>query len=221
MNTTRIGVLSGAALAVACTAALFSTGALTAPQGIPHGPAHGAAAFGVAAIMHLDADGNVVGEQHVRNQLLDAGETFLLEQAFTGLGTDEADATQIGAICLSADDAPSSETMTATDFNAAHDADDDSSSVALNCKTDDAVTAAAGVATIGPLTFSSGTDPTNNWYAGDEVKVIGICKADSSDADVRNCVEPLFAHVDISDTTLGDGESLTVTYTFNMSSPSS
>ena len=221
MNKTRIGVLSGAALAVACTAALFSTGALTAPQGIPHGPAHGVAAFGVAAIVHLDADGNVVGEQHVRNQLLDAGETFLLEQAFTGLGTDEADATQIGAICLSADDAPSSETMTAASFNTEHDTDDNPSSAALNCKTDDAVTAAAGVATIGPLTFSSGTTGADNWYAGDEVKVIGICKADSSDADVRNCVEPLFAHVDISDTTLGDGESLTVTYTFNMSSPSS
>lgn len=221
MNKTRIGALSGAALAVACTAALFSTGALTASPEISHGARDGAVVFGVAAITHLDSDGNVVAEQHVRNQLLDAGETFLLEQAFAGLGTDVADAEQIGAICLSADDAASSETMLAGGFNTAHDADDNSASSALNCKTDDAVSASAGVATIGPLTFSAGTSPTNNWYADDEVKVIGVCKADSSDADVRGCAAPLFAHVDISDTTLGDGESLTVTYTFNMSSPTS
>lgn len=214
MNKAYVASLACAGILAVGMAAALPLGA--APQ---TGPVF----YGVAVVQHMDADGNVLSTETVHNQLLNAGEQHILQQAFSEGTTAVADNVQIGAICLSADDTAPDEAMTAATFNTNADADDNASSSAVNCKTEDDVDlATAGTAVVGPLTFDVGTASTNNWYDGDQPRQIGICAASSTDADVRGCTAPLFATVALAGTTaLATGESLTVTYTFNIASPSS
>ncbi|WP_428324629.1 hypothetical protein [Nitrosopumilus sp.] len=173
--------------------------------------------YGQATMTYNDANGNEMLSQTVHNQLFDEGEDFLIDNAFTGL-TDVADNIDIGSICLSAATEQTDETTTNTTFNTDHDsADDASASAEKNCKTDGTVTKSAQVATIGPLTFTA-TASTGNWYPGDQIKAIGICDAESTDADIRGCTTTLFALVNTSDVTLADGETVDITYTFDLSS---
>ena len=218
MNKAYMTVICAGVVAAGLAAALPSSGVLS-PSSSP-----GPVLYGVAVIEHVGADGQILSTETVHNQLLDAGEQHILQQAFTDGSTDVADATQVGAICLSADNTAPTETMTAATFNTNADADDNASSSAVNCKTDNTVdlTTTAGTAVVGPLTFEVGTAATNNWYNGDTPRQIGVCAAESADADVRGCTAPLFATVALSGTSaLATGESLTVTYTFNIASPSS
>lgn len=208
MGRRLAAVALGAAVAAAAAAAAAAA-SLPAP-GAP-------AVLGVATVVHLDGDGDIVGEQSVRNRLLDAGESFILNQTFRGTGTDAADPVQIGAICLGAGGAVPSEAMTRADFDAAHDAADSPASAALNCRTDGSVGVSGSVATVGPLAFRAGITGSDNWHSGDTVRVIGVCRADAAGADVRGCSGPLFAYVELpDDATLATGESLTVTYTFSV-----
>lgn len=176
--------------------------------------------YGQATMTYNDAFGNEMLTQTVHNQLFDEGEDFLIDNAFTGL-TDVADNIDIGAICLSAATEQTDETTTNTTFNTDHDnADSGSATTEANCRTDATVTKASQVATIGPLTFEAGTG-TNNWYPGDTIKAIGICDAEINDADIRGCTTTLFALVNTSDVTLASGETVDITYTFDLSSSGS
>ncbi len=209
-------------LAVGLAAALPSAGIFGADHAAKAGSSH-LASYGMAVVEHRSADGELLATQTMHNQLYDAGEDLLLQQIFADGATAVADNVQIGAICLTADDTALSETDTNTNFNTRHTADDTGQAAnpivsTNNCKTDDAVTFAGQIATIGPLTFEAGTDATDNWYAAGTVAQIGICAAHSADDDVRGCAAPLFAAVDVADVTLNDDETLSVTYTFDMSS---
>lgn len=192
---------------------------LVIPSGSAESPT-GLALHGMGTITQYDQTGNVLFEQTVHNILFDAGEDFILDQAFTGLGSDVADATQIGAICLSADATPSStETDTASTFNTDNVR---TGTLAKNCKTDAAVGSAGQIATVGPLTFTAGADGTGvNWVGGDTITNIGVCRADTADADVRDCATTLFAVVNTSDVTLANAETVDVTYNFNLASAGS
>ena len=179
--------------------------------------------YGAATLVAYDAHGNEIFAQTVHNQLFDDGEDFILDQSFTDLGgLATVDNVQIGAICLSADSSPTTnEPDTNVTFNADHDLEDNGSATAItNCVTDDTVTSASQVVTLGPLTFTAGAADiaANNWFAGDTVYSIGVCDAASGDADVRGCTTTLFAVVDTSDVTLADTETVDVTYTFDLSS---
>ena len=177
--------------------------------------------YGVATITHHDKDGKLVSTQTIHNRLLDAGEAYMLNQTFRGLGaSDVADATQIGAICLSTGSDTITEGYDINTFNTNHEgADNDAATSSTNCKTDTSITATDGVAIIGPLTFQSENNDSGNWYAGDDVTHIGVCVATSDGTDIRGCQEILFAAVDTEpNITLQDGETVTVTYNFDMSS---
>jgi hypothetical protein len=174
--------------------------------------------YGVATILVRDSSGNEIFSQTTHNRLFDAGEDFILNQIFTGLGTDVLDPTQIGSICISAATPSTDETESASIFNTNHDIADNGSGAALNCRTDGTVTSSDQSATIGPLTFTAKDDNTGNWYADDTILGIGICRADSADADVRGCDTTLFAVVDTSNVQLADAETVDITYTFDMSS---
>ena len=181
---------------------------------------------GVATIVHQDGDGNVLGEQVVHNQLLDAGEDFILQQVFMDSTTVD-DASQIGAICLSADDTAIVETLDHTTFNSNHVADaatpdTGGSTIAAadtrECLTDTAVGSSGQIATVGPLVFTANNTATSsNWKPDVPIRMIGICQGFSA-ANGEECTGRLFAAVDINDVTLGLDETLTVTYTFDMTS---
>lgn len=176
--------------------------------------------YGQATMTYHDANGNEMLSQTVHNQLFDEGEDLLIANAFTGVTDIGTDATQIGAICLTTATAAESyaESTSNTTFNTDHDAAEGGADDEENCKTDGSVDSTSQIATIGPLTFTAGTGTGNNLFAGSTVEAIGICDADSSDNDVRDCTTTLFAVVDTSDVTLASGETVDITYTFNLQS---
>lgn len=234
MNMRRTGVVAGASLAAVAglAAVLSSAGLLDADEAAKAGSSALSLYGGVATVVHTGADGAVLGTQSVHNALVDTGEDFLLRQVFRD-GMSEGDNTQIGAICLSAD-APDTanvipETWTFTNFNDRHAADYSQGGATnaaptntLECLTDTTVTMSGQIATLGPLTFNATDVSTGtNWVPGQEVRLIGVCKASSTGAAAAACTDPLFAAVDINDVRLNDGETLTVTYTFDMRSQGS
>jgi hypothetical protein len=167
--------------------------------------------YGYATIVKLDEDGNNVFTQQVHNRLVDTGETFLLQQTFQDT-IGASDNTQIGAICVSDEAISIAETVTAATFDSGNGITEN------NCKEDTAVTISSQTAVIGPLTFAAGS---TNVADGDTITAIGICQNDATDdGDFNNCATEgiLFSVVDTSDVTLNSGETVQITYTFDMSS---
>jgi hypothetical protein len=173
--------------------------------------------YGQATMVYHDAFGNEMLAQTVHNQLFDEGEDFILEQTFKNATTAiTADNVSIGAICLNAAVPVTTETTSNTDFNTAHDAAD-GGTTETTCKTDGEVGFGSQIATIGPLTFTA-TAGSGNWFPTDTITSIGVCDATSGNADIRGCTTTLFALVDTSDVTLANGETVDITYTFNIAS---
>ena len=169
--------------------------------------------YGSAEITKYDPSGNAVYTQIVHNRLVDTGEDFLLDQTFQDSAT-VADNAQIAVICIFQGTIVVAETETASDF------DGDNTLTETNCKEDTAVTTTGSTAVIGPLTFAAGG---TNAADGDIIAAIGICQpATGSDADQANCDEEgiLFAIVDTTDVTLNTGETVQITYTFDITSAS-
>jgi hypothetical protein len=170
--------------------------------------------YGTATLVLNDANGNEVFTQTVHNRVLDAGEDFLIEAAFED-GTARAEASSIGSICIS------SGTIVDNDETYLVGAFDTANAITeANCEQDNTVTTTGSTAVIGPLNFEAATND-NNLGAGDTVTGIGICQnvvADNN--DYNNCATSgiLFAIVNTSDVTLASGESVDVTYTFDLTS---
>lgn len=239
MKRSSIAIASCAVvLAAGAAAALHLPGQASELGEDMRGGATALAAFGgVATIVHADADGNVIGEQSVHNRLLDAGEDYILRQVFMD-GSSDPDASQIGAICLSAAEPGSlpgsqsgaiPETLDRATFNSTHAAAVASASVTSastitegqtrECLTDTTVSSSGQIATVGPLTFTANnTAGSSNWKPEVPIKMIGICQGFGG-ANAAECTAPLFAAVDINEVTLANDETLTVTYTFDMRSP--
>ena len=174
--------------------------------------------YGAATLVAYDVHGNEIFAQTVHNQLFDLGEDFMLDQSFADIGgVAVVDDIQIGAICLSADATPSTnEPDSVAQWNANNTR---TGTLALNCITDPTVTKATQVVTLGPLTFTAGPDGAGvQWVGGDTVTNIGVCDAETTDTNVRDCTTNLFAVVDTSDVTLANTETVDVTYTFDLSS---
>lgn len=235
MRKLHMAIASCAAVVAAgMAAALPLYGPADAGSAVAEAGPHALVLGGVATVVHQDADGNVIGEQEVHNQLLNAGEDFILSQVFMN-GESEPDSAQIGAICLSAAtySDPINEGLTRDTFNADHAAlagttvpgfQGTSTITALQtheCLTDTNVSNSTQVATVGPLVFTANnTANSANWKPGVTISSIGICKGFSATSE-DSCTAPLFAVVDINAVTLAVDETLTVTYTFDMSSGTS
>lgn len=232
MNKTQIAIVSCVGV---CAAGLAAALPYAGPAALDSAPrAELPALYGIATIAHHDADGNVMSTETVRNQLLNDGEDYILKQVFMD-GESDADTAQIGAICLSADDTTIVEGLDAATFNSNHENDADtvasggagSTIVAADtreCLADTNVGSGGQIATVGPLTFTANNtaspdDSRSNWKPDVPIKMIGICQGFAA-ANAERCSDPLFAAVDISDVTLNVDETLTVTYTFDMSSDS-
>ncbi len=174
--------------------------------------------YGLLTLVQHDENNNEVFAQSIHNRLVNTGETFLLEAGFRE-ATAPADNIQIGAICVAEgviDDADEAES--ASDFDTANTA------VGTNCIVDAAVdvTGTQGTAIIGPETFTGGT----HIAAGDTVNGIGICQSNAGTTPYTDCINGdgaasgiLFAIIDTADVTLLASETVQITYTFDITSP--
>lgn len=181
--------------------------------------------YGMGTIIQFDADGNEIYQESVHNKIVDTGETFLIEQTFNeGTAGETIDADQISSICLTAEGSFTPvEGLTVATF----DTNDNIPGGNTNCIFDTAVDASTtqGEAVIGPETFNSGG---TNVPDGTIVTGIGICQGSGTNP-FETCAAAQSAPVGIlfaavafgSSVTLGAGESLQVTYTFDAKTPSS
>jgi len=174
--------------------------------------------YGYATMILRDAAGNEIFSQVIHNQLQDDGETMLLNQTFNdnSAGDQTTDNLQIGAICITNGVGSVNETATATTFNATNSLGGNN-----NCKFDTTgadITATQGTAIVAPPAFASDGINVNN---GQLIRGIGICTAGGA-ADYGDCnrasFSKLFAVVNTSDVTLNTGETVTITYTFDLRS---
>ena len=179
------------------------------PSDIQTDSQEGIQMYGAATLDYQDESGNSMFTQTVHNQLFDAGEAYILTQIFKDGVAATADATQIGAVCVAQGTAPTAETDDAAAFATANTI----SAVDTNCIEANFTVNADETADSAANVFSSGTHVTS----GDTVNFIGVCSAEGSTPQAV-CSGTLFAVVDTSDVTLSGTESVTITYTFDISS---
>ena len=180
------------------------------------------ALYGMGNMVLYDAYGNEVFQQSVHNLITDEGETFLIDQAFQTVTVPIGDLATIGAICVSDNTvAPITigETTTASDF----DGSEGYTSITTICEesADNGVGNSGGIATIGPLTIEEGV----HVGTGENVVLVGICLNDGDGTPseaIEDCVIGngsagiLFAVFEPTSVTLGSGETVDITYTFNI-----
>ncbi len=166
--------------------------------------------YGAATLDYQDESGNSMFTQTIHNQLFDAGETYILQQTFLDGTADDADAAQIGAVCVAQGNAPTDETDDSTAFATANTI----LGTVTNCIEANFTINADGTADSFANVFASPT----HVESGDTVNFIGVCTAEGSSPQAV-CSGTLFAVVDTSDVTLTGTESVTITYTFDISSP--
>ena len=190
--------------------------------------------YGMATLVKNDSQGNEVFQQSVHNQITTQGELYLMQAVFADTVTAEADADSIGAICVTQEDpgvpSTASDAETAVTFDTGNTLDDDNV-----CEEDPSVTltnnAGASTAVIGPLSFASGG---TNIDDGETIAGIGICQVDSDSGALNfgdlgaGCAEGglgtsgiLFALIEVTPTTLANGETVDITYTFDITSATS
>lgn len=185
--------------------------------------------WGMANVKVFDANGNEVMRQQVHNNLMDAGEAYLVKQVFKeGGSADETDADQIASICLSKAGgfAGTGNTPTETDSASTFDTAAGFGGEASCIVDADVNDSTPGAPIIGPETFDYATHVGN---AGSHtITNIGICQGDgtvgaSTNLDCEDAqttpVGILFAQIDIADFTLATaGEQAQIDYTFDIDS---
>jgi len=169
--------------------------------------------WGMGSTVLFDASGNEVFAQSVHNLVTDQGEEYLIDAVFQEGATAAADNISVAAICITDDITPTlTDAQTAAQFEI-----DNTIDTGTNCiEMADVTTAGDGKAVIGPLTF----DENDLDAAGETIGAIGICQAHVTLATWNGCDTNsgiLFATVDISDTQVGSGETVQITYTFDIS----
>ena len=173
--------------------------------------------YGMGTIVLNDAFGNEVFSQTIHNQVVNTGESFIIDQTFQDGTAAVLENTSVGAICVSeAVGFAAAEGDTAASFDGAT-----TIATGNECKEDTAVDdSSQGLAVIGPLTFTT----SNLDAVGEIITGICICKASAADDnDFGTCAINgiLFATVNTSDVTLNTGETVQITYTFDITSGSS
>ena len=179
--------------------------------------------YGAANIEMRDGEGNVKLLQTVHNQLTDEGEEFLVDQVFDTGDAAETGDSRVDEICIVSDNSTAySETTTLPDHDSNIMVMDQ---VAFNFRQVCAgtVTDNGSSAQIGPVTFTSGADfNTGQTVGGFLVCTVGSAGGGGSCNAGFNTFASgyAFAVVDINDVALpANGDSLTITYTFDVTTP--
>jgi len=191
--------------------------------------------YGMATIVKNDSQGNEVFQQSTHNNMTDQGSDYILGAIFSTGVAAPADNVSFGAICVSNATAnegdESIEDDTASSFdNVAQNNLNDATNV--TCEDDDGnVTFTGQIATIGPLTFTEVDDATGNINTDQTINSIGICQKDTNNTNDEGFIDCenggagttglLLAVVPVTATTLGTGETVDITYTFDLTSDNS
>lgn len=181
--------------------------------------------YGAVTLVASDINGNIVLKNTVHNRIVNAGEDYVADMVFRDTVAPEGnDGDGIGAICLYVAGGAADtdfdtvaeidvEGVTATNFDQGNNVGN------TECQVDTADTTGAGTAVLLPEAFTGGTHTT----ADQSVEAIAVCQTintKNDNDDFSNCATDgvIFAVVDTTNVVLANGETVTVTYTFDVSS---
>jgi len=176
--------------------------------------------YGSAYVVAYDTVGNERFTQNIHNDLVDQGENYILTQIFGESGNVAfAEIEQMAAICITGEGS-----FTETEGETASSFDTGIILTGSKCVFGEAViTNSAGVqkAVIGPLTFAV----TANLANAETITGIGICQADNgTNSPFEDCeagsagTGVILAVVNVSDIQVATSESVSITYTLDLSS---
>ena len=172
------------------------------------------AVYGMAELVQADGNGNEIFTQSIHNRLTDEGENYLINQAFN-TGNSPGDANhRVGAICITNIDGDTDITESST----AASMGTSSLTQSIHCLVDSEVSdSTPSTAVIGPLVFTSGV----NLGDGETISSIAICPYNAGTA-YDNCDDAAdaiaFAVVDTTELTLTGSDTVSITYTFDITS---
>lgn len=180
--------------------------------------------WGQSNLVLYDVEGNEVLAQTVHNRIVDTGEQFILQQTFQEATGNVVDNAQFGAICAFTN---GTSIVTVEEDTVAADVDGDQASPGdLRCEDQGVSLATAGKAILGPITFTGGTSAPVEVTAGNVIHGIAVCQSNNTGTNWRQCADGpgvgtgvMLAIIDTSDVTLNSGETVDITYTFDITSP--
>ena len=170
--------------------------------------------YGTASMVLADPNGNELLTQTVHNLITDEGEQFIIDQVFDTGDVAITDDQRVGAICIiGGPDSIFSETATdALTSTITHSGP--------QCQQYTDVTDSDSTAKIGPVTFTTGT----HVEAGAVISGILICAKHDGDANFKSCSTPAesvaFAAINLANVTMAGTDTVSISYTFDITTPS-
>ncbi len=167
--------------------------------------------YGTANIVLADSDGNTLMKQTVHNRITDEGETYLIDQVFDTGVTQQTENSRIGAVCIyeTSDSNIVEGTVNGLTNNL-------TPSGGNFCHQTLAITNSAQTAVTDAELYTSGVD----FASGETISAILICAKDAGDADFAQCSTPAqstaLAALIINNVTLTGSDTITITYTFDI-----
>lgn len=171
--------------------------------------------YGTADMVLADSEGNVLLTQTVHNRITNEGETFIIDQVFDTADTVLIGSDRVGLVCIIENlDSSFSETATASLApNLAGGGDTCHQVTDVNDGTQ-------SKAILAPAAFTAGTDFT----AGQTISGILICLK-NGDTDQTACDSGAngvaLAALDLANVTVSGTDTITITYTFDITTDNS
>ena len=172
--------------------------------------------YGTATMVLADPSGNTLLTQTVHNLITDQGEERIIDQVFDTGDAAVTDNSRAGAICIIENsDAVFSESATDATVN-------NLSGGTNHCHvTADIIDGGSSTAVTEGEVFTAGTDFT----AGQTISGILICLKNGDDNDFAECSTPgtsaAIAALDLANVTVSGTDTITITYTFDITTAGS
>lgn len=172
--------------------------------------------YGTATMVLADPEGNPLLTQTVHNRITDQGEERIIDQVFDTADAAVTDNARAGAICIIENsDSVFSETATDTTVN-------NLGGGTNHCHaTVDITDGGSSTAVTDAEVFTAGTDFT----AGQTISGILVCLKNAGDADFAECSTPVtsaaIAALDLTNVTVSGTDTITITYTFDITTAGS
>jgi len=173
--------------------------------------------YGTANIVVADSDGNALMKQTVHNRITDEGETYLIDQVFDTGAAQAADQNRIGAICIY--ETSDSNIVEGTVNGLANGLTVVSGDI---CHVTTAMSNSAQTSVSDGEIYTSGVDFTT----GETISAILVCAKNGNDLNFATCATPgaaavALAALIITNVTLTGSDTITITYTFDITTGAS
>ena len=172
--------------------------------------------YGTATMVLADPDGNPLLTQTVHNRITDEGENYIVRQVFDVGTAGNGDQDRVGAICIieNSDSVFSESATDATVNNLTPGAGN-------ICHATLAMSNTGSTSDSEGEVFTAGTD----FSAGETISGILICGKNSDDNDFATCATPTnsvaLAAIDLANVTVSGTDTITITYTFDITTAGS